>query len=198
MAEMSEMSEMASNDESTAGGLRNRRNGYGLVARLLHWLTALTVFFLFGFGLWMRSLDYYHPWYHAAPELHKSLGLTLAALVAVRLVWRLASIEPDSSHLQPWERRLARLIHIGFYAWLFALFAAGYLISTADGRPVQPFGLFSVPATLTLPHQADIAGLVHKWLAWGLMALVGLHVAGALKHYLIDRDRTLQRMWSGR
>jgi cytochrome b561 len=81
------------------------------------------------------------------------------------------------------------------YALLFAVMISGYLISTADGRSIDVFGLFSVPATVTgLPGQADVAGDVHFVLAVTLVTVAAAHALAALKHHLLDRDRTLLRM----
>jgi len=81
------------------------------------------------------------------------------------------------------------------YALLTMLMLSGYLISTADGRGIPVFGLFSLPAGISgLPNQADIAGKLHEWLAFSLIALTILHLLAALKHHLVDRDQTLKRM----
>ena len=73
--------------------------------------------------------------------------------------------------------------------------ASGYFISTADGRPIQVFNWFEVPAyALGIEQQEDIAGAIHWYLALTLMFLVFLHTAGALKHHLVDKDETLKRM----
>jgi cytochrome b561 len=72
---------------------------------------------------------------------------------------------------------------------------SGYLISTAEGQPVSVFGWFEIPALLFgLPQQADIAGIVHLWLAWGVVIISALHALAALKHHFMDRDSTLVRM----
>jgi cytochrome b561 len=72
---------------------------------------------------------------------------------------------------------------------------SGYLISTADGRAVEVFGWFSIPATLSgLENQEDIAGEIHEWLAFTLIGLVMLHALAATKHHFINRDATLKRM----
>ena len=72
---------------------------------------------------------------------------------------------------------------------------AGYLISTADGVGIPVFGLFEIPALVSgLPDQADVAGVVHLYLAWVLVVFAGLHGLAALKHHFIDRDATLVRM----
>jgi len=82
------------------------------------------------------------------------------------------------------------------YLLLFVIMFSGYLISTADGRAIEVFGWFDVPATITsIPNQEDVAGLVHKFAAFLLIGLVVLHAAAALKHHFIDRDRTLLRIF---
>lgn len=176
--------------------LRNDKERYGLVAIAMHWLVALTVFGMFALGLWMTSLTYYDPWYRQGPALHKSIGVLLFLVMVARLAWRIYSPPPSAlpSH-SLLERAAAHTVHLWLYLLLFALMLSGYLISTADGRAIEVFGLFSIPATITsIPQQEDLAGAIHWYLALFLMALVLLHMAGALKHHFIDRDRTLKRM----
>ena len=177
-------------------GLRNTARGYGLVAIVLHWLVALTVIGLFALGFWMTGLTYYDDWYRRGPDLHKSIGIVLFMVMLVRVVWRSINIKPeDEPGISAFERHLARRVHRLFYVLLFALMISGYLISTADGRPIQVFDLFAVPATLSdLPQQEDIAGAVHWYLALLLISLASLHALAALKHHFIDRDRTLKKM----
>lgn len=176
--------------------LRNTSTDYGVVAIALHWLVALAVIGLFGLGLWMTELDYYDAWYKRGPALHKGIGILLFLVVTFRLAWRRLDPvpQPEPTHA-PWERRLARITHAALYLLLFAVTIAGYLISTADGRPIDVFGLFSVPALISgLDNQEDIAGEIHELLAFGLVGLASLHALAALKHHFIDRDRTLRRM----
>jgi len=176
---------------------RNSPSRYGLVSILMHWLVALAVFGLFGLGYWMVGLDYYSSWYKTAPDLHKSTGLVLLALMLVRLLWRWLSPPPSALPDHGRMTRLASKLGHGFlYLGLLLLMLSGYLISTADGRAIEVFGLFSVPATLTaIPNQEDVAGLVHEYLAWALVIFAGIHALAALKHHFIDRDRTLVRMF---
>lgn len=175
---------------------RNSREGWGWSTIIIHWVTALAVFGLFGLGLWMVELTYYDEWYRKGPDLHRSIGVLLFLLTVARLTWRIGQTVPDDlpNHL-PWEKRLAHVVHGLLYLLLFAIMISGYLITTADGRAVEVFGLFSVPATLHgIPNQEDMAGTVHFVLACTLIGLVVLHAAGAIKHHVIDRDRTLMRM----
>ena len=203
---------------------RNTEDSYGAVAIALHWLVAIVAVGLFGLGLWMRGLTYYDSWYDPAPYVHKSIGVLLLLTLSARLAWRLASPTPRPlPTLKPFEHRTAVIVHGLLYALLFAIMSSGYLISTADGRPIEVFGLFQVPATLTdvdldalrtalghwleqlglpkaaatvngLPKQEDLAGAIHLYLAYTVIALASLHALAALKHHFIDRDRTLMRM----
>ncbi|MEO4048641.1 cytochrome b [Pseudomonas sp. CAU 1711] len=176
---------------------RNSNSTYGLVSILLHWLVALAVFGLFGLGLWMVGLDYYSGWYRRAPELHKGIGILLFAIMLGRLLWRLISPPPPAPASHGAATRLAsKLGHAFLYLALFGVMISGYLISTAEGRGIAVFGLFEVPATLTgLPEQADLAGVIHQYLAWALVIFAGLHALAALKHHFVDRDATLVRMF---
>ena len=176
---------------------RNSPSCYGTVSIFTHWLVAVAVFGLFGLGYWMVGLDYYSSWYKTAPDIHKSIGILLFALMLARLFWRLLSPPPGSL---PDHGRLTRLgskLGHGFlYLGLFVLMVSGYLISTADGRGIEVFGLFTVPATITsIPDQEDVAGLVHEYLAWALVIFAGIHALAAFKHHFVDRDRTLVRMF---
>ncbi len=175
---------------------RNSHNRWGGVTILIHWLTAVTVLALFGMGLWMVELDYYSTWYHKAPALHKSIGVVLFMATLLRMGWRFYSHPPAALQThQPWERILAHLVHILLYLLLFGVMFSGYLISTADSRPVEVFGLFAVPATITsIAEQEDVAGVVHLVLASILIFMALMHAAAALKHHFIDRDSTLSRM----
>ena len=175
---------------------RNSAERYGLVSIVLHWLVAVAVFGLFGLGYWMVGLDYYSAWYKDAPELHKSFGLLLFAVMLGRMLWRRVSPPPASL---PSHGRLTRLGskfgHAFLYLGLFVLMISGYLISTAEGRGIEVFGLFEVPATVSsIPNQEDVAGLVHEYLAWALVIFAGIHALAAFKHHFIDRDTTLLRM----
>lgn len=175
---------------------RNTEDGYGAISILLHWLEAAAIIGLFGLGLWMVDLTYYDAWYHTAPNVHKGIGVLLFLALVLRVAWRLIDPPPPPEpSLSPLERAASSLVHGLLYALLFATILSGYLISTGDGRPVEVFGLFAVPATVTgLPNQADTAGDVHLALAIAVIGLAAIHALAALKHHFIDRDCTLARM----
>jgi len=175
---------------------KNTEKRYGLVSIAIHWLTVLTVLGLFGLGLWMVGLDYYHTWYKKAPDLHKSIGLVLLALTLLRIVWIVSHSKPHHvPNSQRWEQIVAASVHGLLYILLLGLMISGYLISTADGRGIAVFNWFEIPALpWNFAQQADIAGEVHEVLAYSLIGLMLLHAAAALKHHFIDNDDTLRRM----
>jgi len=167
-----------------------------LGTRILHWLSVLFIFGLFGLGYWMRTLDYYHSWYQQAPDLHKSLGMIFVFILLTRLVWRFISVTPK--HLEnhkAWEIKLAKAMHRILYLGIIIIVVSGYLIATSENRGIEIFGIFNFPSIITaIEDQEDIAGVIHEWAAYALLAFVGLHAAGALKHHFFDKDKTLKRM----
>lgn len=176
--------------------LRNTSRRYGIISISLHWIFAIAVYAMFGLGLWMVTLSYYDGWYHRAPELHKSIGVLLMMGLVIRVIWRHISPPPAAPKTHSKFTRISAVAaHITLYALLFALLISGYLISTAEGKPISVFGIFDVPATLAdAGSQADIAGVIHLWLAWSVVILSVLHGLAALKHHFIDKDDTLKRM----
>jgi len=174
--------------------LKNSRTSYGIVAIFLHWLMAVTILAMFVLGFWMTDLGYYDPWYHDAPEIHKSVGMLLLFLLIFRLVWRCSNVRPELTGLW-WERLIALAVHRLHYLLMFTIMLSGYLIPTAEGIGIDIFGLFTIPATFTFDkQQAELVGQVHWGSAWAMIGLTGLHTGAALKHHFIDKDITLMRM----
>ena len=176
--------------------IMNSPHNYGIIHISLHWLIAIAIFGLFALGLWMVDLNFYSPWYHDAPNIHKSIGVLVMFAMALRWLWRLSqTIPPPLTTHSKTERVAASLAHQLMYVLVFSIGLSGYLISTAEGHPIPVFDWFELPASEPfIEHQADIAGEVHFWLASILIALVSLHAFGAIKHHLIDKDNTLKRM----
>lgn len=175
--------------------MRNTRQAYGWLAIVLHWLMAMGICGMFGLGLYMVELTYYDAWYKGSFDLHKSIGMMLLVLWLCRWLWRQLSETPVALPGPRWEQLSAGLTHRLLYGVMLALMISGYLISTADGRSIDVFGVLAVPALpWRVDNQEDIAGVVHEWLAWGLMTLVLVHALAACKHQWINRDGGLTRM----
>ncbi len=177
--------------------VRDTMSGYGLPTRLVHWVMAVAIVGMFFLGLWMVELDYYSPYYRSAPDLHRSVGMLLLFLLVLRFGWRLVNDKPSDAELSTLERYAAQAVHWGFYPLLLVLMMSGYLMSTADGRPIEVFNWFSVPALIHDKGMVKTYGEIHEWLAYVTMGVVVLHAAASLKHHFFDRSRVLTRMWSG-
>ncbi len=175
--------------------LRNTAQSYGVLARALHWLMALLIFALLGLGLYMTGLPDGDPkwgWY----DLHKSLGVVVFALLLVRLLWRRMSPPPPlPATLHPHEQLLAHAGHALIYVAILLLPLTGYLDSAWGGFHLSLFGWFDIPLAFGKDQaKFEITVAVHRWTAYTLMALLGAHIAAALKHHFLDRDDVLRRM----
>ena len=177
---------------------RNTPERWGWVARTLHWLTAIAVIGLIVVGLWMDEM-------RTSPEkvkifaLHKSVGITVLALLVVRLLWRLVDKRPPYPPRMPgWQRVASEISHGLLYLMLFIQPLSGWLYNSASNFPLRWFNLFTLPA-LSGPDRElkRLAHDIHET-GWIIIAvLLSIHVAAALKHHFIDRDITLARMLPG-
>ncbi|PTW55760.1 cytochrome b561 [Breoghania corrubedonensis] len=190
-----------------ASMLRNTATGYGLVSIAFHWAMVALILSLFALGLYMTGLPQTDPGTFALYQLHKSLGFTILALVAVRLLWRLSSPAPQlPSGMAMWERAGAHASHFVLYLLMFAIPLSGWLMVSASpwGIPTVLYGVLPVPhlpvPSLLGAKPAAEATMksVHEILAWSVIVLATFHAAAAIKHHLVTRDDTLRRMISTR
>lgn len=177
--------------------IKNTPFGYGIVSIALHWLMAITIFSLFGLGLYMVELTYYDAWYKGSLDLHKNIGMVLLVALMLRIIWRMVNIVPKSADKSASniEIKAAHYAHLALYSLMALIMLSGYLISTADGRAIDVFGLISIPAlSINFSNQEDIAGSIHEILAWTLIVLSTGHALAAFKHHFINKNKTLLRM----
>ncbi len=179
--------------------LRTDNQRWGFITRILHWSTATLVLGMLAAGLYAVSLDQSTPAgelrYYAVIDVHKSFGLLIIMLVTVRILWRRSERSPDWPATTPaWEKILARTSQSLLYLGLFLLPVAGYLWASGFGEPVRWFGL-KLPSVVHLSApQVTLAHHVHIYTAFGLMAVLALHLMGVLKNQLIDRTNVLGNM----
>lgn len=179
--------------------LRNTPETWGAVHKALHWLVALAVVGLLVVG-WIMDEMPNSPDKIKVYALHKSFGITVLALMLVRLAWRRSNPRPAlPPTMKRWERTLAGVVHGGLYVVLLAMPLSGWLYNSAANFTLKWFGLFAIPP-LSAPDKdlKYLAEDVHWFLSWMVVTLVVLHVAGALKHHFVDRDDVLRRMLPGR
>jgi len=175
--------------------LKNPRDRWGAVSQLLHWLIVLMILALGTVGLVMTDM-------RNSPDkvqlylLHKSFGLTLLALVVLRLGWRLYAGAPHPVPGTPiWQERIAALTHGALYVLLFAIPLSGWVFNSAAGYPLRWFGMFNLPALAAKSQDLrEVSGEAHELLFWALIALTVAHAGAAFYHHLIQHDATLARM----
>lgn len=184
--------------------LANTAHSYGSAARLLHWLTALLIFSAIALGLYAEGLP--RDSEAAAATLrtiysaHKTIGVTTFFVALIRILWALAQPKPAALHPdRALETLVAEIVHWALYAAMLIMPASGWVLhaSEAGFAPILwPFGqtLPFVPQSETVAHAAEA---IHKLSALVLYGAIALHVVGALKHVVIDRDATLARMLKG-
>ncbi len=184
---------------------------YTAVAIALHWATAVSIVGLVVAGVWMvNAIKSPDTATRAAAydtyQLHKSLGLTVLVLSIVRLIWRLIHRAPPMpAGMTPFQRKAAHGTHVLFYVLMIGMPLAGWAMVSASkfGLPTIVFGLFEWPHIGWVENLADKDAAetafkaAHKYMGYGLAALLALHVGAALKHHFVDRDGVLARMVPG-
>ena len=178
--------------------LRNSTDRYGLVAQSFHWGIAGLILAQYPLGLYMHEL----PLSQEKVELynlHKSLGVTIIVLVALRLIWRQVTPPPSlPEHMADWEVRAAQATHVLLYLFMIAQPLAGLVHGFATGFPTIIYGLFTLPNPIGAKQTlADLTKALHWWLAIALIVVVALHVGAALRHHFLIKDDVLRRMLPG-
>jgi cytochrome b561 len=187
---------------------RNSAARYGGVAMSLHWLIALAVILNICLGLYMTGLPRGDPNQFAIVQFHKSVGLTVLVLSLARLLWRLVNpVPPLPETMSPVLRFVARATHVLLYALIIFIPLSGWAMVSSSplGLPTMYFGVFQWPHIsflADLPRAQKIPlrhefGFIHTYLAWSAIALVPIHIVGALYHQFVRGDDILKRMLPG-
>ena len=132
----------------------------------------------------------------AVYAFHKSVGITILGLVALRLLWRLYAGSPAHVAGTPtWQLRIAGVTHLAIYGLLFAIPISGWVLNSAAGFPLQWFHLVNLPHIVERNHDLhELAEEAHELMFWALALLVVMHAGAAFYHHLFQGDATLARM----
>lgn len=189
---------------------------YTKTAKILHWLIALGIFGMFALGWYMSELPKEGPkqmaydlfdwgiytWTlseEASPRtfyfnLHKSIGITLLALIVIRIFWRITHKAPAMlASYKAWETKLASGVHRLLYVLMVALPLSGLVMAVASKYGVKWFGLDFIGGLDNTPLREAFKE-VHEIIGVVILLIIILHILGALKHKFIDKDETLDRM----
>lgn len=170
-------------------------HAYSASAKALHWLVVTLVAIQFATAFLMPDIGPRTP-PSTIIGLHFSFGVTILAVMAIRLVHRLLYPVPlEASAAPAWERLLALTAHRLIYLILLVAPVLGWASASAHRLPVSLFGIVTLPA-IAAPkaHWALVAGDIHMLAMWFLLGLVCLHAAAALYHHFVRHDDTLRRM----
>jgi cytochrome b561 len=178
---------------------REKFDSWSGPAKLFHWLMAALIFAQIALGLVAVS------WRISPTKLnlfvwHKSTGMLILTLLALRLLWRLSHRAPRLPwDMPPWERAGAHLSHILLYVLMIALPLTGWVISSASNVPFKIFWTIPLPA-IAAPDKAlaDLFATIHGWLVTLLALVLVAHIGAALRHHYVKKDTVLTRMlpWS--
>lgn len=175
--------------------LKNDELRYGIVAQFFHWTIVVLIIVQYFLANRADNLPLGSAKI-AVLARHKSFGITILALVLLRLVWRwLNTVPAEPVDVPRWQRIAARISHIALYGLLVVTPVAGWLMSSARNFPVSWFGLVTLPDFIAPSRPAyNVLHEVHEFLAFTLFWVALLHIAAALKHHFVDKDNVLRRM----
>lgn len=168
---------------------------YSRTAVILHWAVALLILATTTLGFYMMSIEE-EPGSATYFDWHKSIGIVIASLVLARVLWRLMHVPAKlPSSVPSWQARLAHMTEALLYVLMVLMPVTGYLGASHSKAGVQLFGL-TTPKWAVPDHAiAEQFFSIHAVLVIALMALVALHVTGAVTHALWYKDTVFRRMW---
>ena len=163
-------------------------NSYGKVAKWLHWGMALMLIVMISVGTYMTELDKSDPSRLQIMGMHKSFGVIFMQLAILRLIWRRINRSPPLPEvLAGWERILSRTVTASLYLLMLAIPFSGFAMTNFAGFSISIFGLVEMPQLFSKNiEMAGFAKQTHWILVYTLIAAIFLHIAGALKHRLLD------------
>lgn len=174
--------------------LKSTEHRWGSIARFFHWIMALGIIGAGILGLIMVEMDRGMDKLNAF-AIHKSIGLTVLALLVLRLTWRIFDRKPVDEPMPSWQRFAAHATHGVLYLFMLAIPLSGWIYNSARGYPLQWFKQFNLPALVEKNQDlGDLAISAHIILFWILVVVLLGHVGGALLHHFHHRDNTLLRM----
>jgi len=176
-----------------------KNDSYSRGAVILHWILAISIFFLFLSSWWMLGLPLPSDElrFREFPfQLHKNIGLTLVVLLIALLVVRLRRRPAPltSAAGDSWMNRAAFAGHVLLYVLIVVVCVSGYLSSAHTRWDTVVWWLVRLPRIAEADEEMnEFYSDIHLWSAWALLGLVVLHIAGALYHALRN-DGVVKRM----
>jgi cytochrome b561 len=167
---------------------------YGTTAKVLHWLVVALLLVQYPIG-WLMPDIHGGMKPGTAMTFHVSFGMAILILIVLRVAWRLTHPVAPESSLPPWQRVSSEAAHWLLYALALATTITGWLFASLRGWSMSFFFLAPMPM-LASGNAAAIKTIdgLHQAMEWALLVVIGIHVAMAMVHIFIYRDRIMQRM----
>ncbi len=171
---------------------------YSNAAIVIHWIMAILIIAMVLLGIYMADLPKGSEERSYFFGLHKSLGLTLALLAVIRLVWRLIHKPPPlPDYVGTMPRKLSATIHYLLYLMMFVQPISGYISSSFSGYKTKFWGIPLPHWGWKAPELNQLFTDIHQASAWCLIALIVLHLAGVFYHLNRKETDLFKRMWFG-
>ena len=167
---------------------------YGTAAKVFHWLVVALLIVQYPLGKFM-------PHIHRgmtpgdAMTFHISFGITILALMVLRLFWRITHPVTPARSLPAWQQLISEAVHWLLYVLVLATTMTGWIFASERGWSISLFS--AVPFPLLPTEGSLLANAIGKWhgtMEWALLLVIGAHVAAAIAHTFIFRDQIMQRM----
>ena len=185
--------------EATRIAAGDDRMHYDSVEIALHWTTAVFVASLWLIAQGWSFLARGSSGRHVMQNLHVSIGILFAVVVAARILWRLGPGRRPLPATIGLVEVASKIVHYALYAMLVTQVGLGFLWRWAQHESFTFFGLFAVPSPFEIAKTSShFYGNLHALLGNGIMIVAALHAAAALFHHYVLQDDVLWRMLPGR
>jgi cytochrome b561 len=171
---------------------------YGTTAKVFHWLVVALLIVQYPLG---KLMPHIHRGMTPgdAMTFHISFGIAILALMVLRLLWRITHPVAPASSLPAWQQLVSEAVHWLLYVLVLATTMTGWIFASERGWSISLFFATPLPR---LPIEGSLLarsiGNWHGTMEWALLLLIGAHVAAAMAHTFIFRDRIMQRMLPGK
>jgi cytochrome b561 len=172
---------------------------YGAAAQVFHWLTVILVVAAYFMGPGGSEQRVYSSAVDFTRQTHETLGVTVFALVLIRLLWRLIDTAPEDPPMKPWMRYSAKFVHVVLYGLLIATPSSAIVGAWLEGHPLTLWGVGNIGPMLSPAHTVGLSvAALHTTLGNIILWIAGLHAVAALFHHFFLRDGVLLSMLPSR
>ena len=167
---------------------------YRTTAKVFHWLVVALLIVQYPLG---KLMPHIHRGMTPgdAMTFHISFGITILAVMVLRLFWRITHPVAPARSLPAWQQLVSEAVHWLLYVLVFATTMTGWIFASERGWSISLFS--AVPFPLLPTEGSLLANAIGKWhgtMEWALLLVIGAHVAAAIAHTFIFRDQIMRRM----